>query len=347
MYSALYYPHATIDSEPMLKTALLLWDRIEYITPWDGFKPDLRNKSSDFREGFELIAEAHPPTESEKEQAHQKVQEFLSQPLPEPFKYRLHRAAHDEEYEMYPQKFMSKTWQVLQDAKVVGGSLGNADFPTSRPAGLCLMSILADCCAGTTRTRVTDKGEAYATIAGLLTDPGRSAFDAGDSLQERLVPQTLRVVDGAAIDLRRLIDFRKKESAEGGHAIRDLRHRYIDHLQSCLKNLTASGVTEGDRKEIERQFEDNMRVDLGFLRDELRIARNDLFLSKDMIVAVLAGIGAAASFLVPPIPLLAGFGAAPLTFGGVLSARNKYYTSRRDIMRKHPMAYLYELAGTR
>jgi hypothetical protein len=32
------------------------------------------------------------------------------------------------------------------------------------------MSIIADCCAGETLNRVTDKGEAYANIAGLLTE---------------------------------------------------------------------------------------------------------------------------------------------------------------------------------
>jgi hypothetical protein len=42
MLTALYYPHTTI-SPGLVKNALFLWDRIEYIAPYDGFRPDYQD----------------------------------------------------------------------------------------------------------------------------------------------------------------------------------------------------------------------------------------------------------------------------------------------------------------
>ena len=38
MYTSLYYPHATIRSEAVIKNALLLWDNLEFIAPWEDFE---------------------------------------------------------------------------------------------------------------------------------------------------------------------------------------------------------------------------------------------------------------------------------------------------------------------
>jgi hypothetical protein len=38
MRSALYYPHTEINSEEVMKTALLLWDELHAIAPWDGYR---------------------------------------------------------------------------------------------------------------------------------------------------------------------------------------------------------------------------------------------------------------------------------------------------------------------
>ena len=37
MLGAVYYPHAAIPDENFLKHALLYWDQIEYILPWEDF----------------------------------------------------------------------------------------------------------------------------------------------------------------------------------------------------------------------------------------------------------------------------------------------------------------------
>jgi hypothetical protein len=39
MRSAMYYPHITIQSENIIRTALLLWDQVHVIVPYSGFVP--------------------------------------------------------------------------------------------------------------------------------------------------------------------------------------------------------------------------------------------------------------------------------------------------------------------
>jgi hypothetical protein len=37
MNSAPYFPHTTIRSQSLLREALLLWDRVTTIVPWEGW----------------------------------------------------------------------------------------------------------------------------------------------------------------------------------------------------------------------------------------------------------------------------------------------------------------------
>ena len=44
MRSALYYPHTEIRSVPLLKTAMLLWDHVEFIVPYSGYRPHYKDR---------------------------------------------------------------------------------------------------------------------------------------------------------------------------------------------------------------------------------------------------------------------------------------------------------------
>lgn len=39
MQSALYYPFTGPKSEQFLKTSMFLWDTLDFIVPWDAFRP--------------------------------------------------------------------------------------------------------------------------------------------------------------------------------------------------------------------------------------------------------------------------------------------------------------------
>jgi hypothetical protein len=85
MRSAIYYPHTEI-SEELLKTALLLWDRVLYIAPGRNYRSWYNDKL--MIEAVELVGESHVPNAAEKKTAHSYLEDFVSRPLPPPFYYR-------------------------------------------------------------------------------------------------------------------------------------------------------------------------------------------------------------------------------------------------------------------
>ena len=231
---------------------------------------------------------------------------------------------------------------MLVDLKLAGMPLQNDNFPLAATAGLSVMSILADCCAGTTRARITDRGLAYASITNLPVD--RSAVPAVD-LYERVIPLTLEVIDVTSIPLEQLIRFRERENKSGGHALRELRHGYLDCIGSHVQALQ-NVKSRNDREELDRVFQADMGDDFRQLCEELRGARTEAILSKELVTSVLVAAGSAwAAIYGLPLEIPAAFTGigGPLTVGGLLLTKHKYSKSRKTIMQRHPMAYLYEL----
>jgi hypothetical protein len=348
MRSALYYPHTHIQNESLIKTALLLWDRLEYIVPWDHFRS--RYKERWIAEAMELIGVPHCPDPDEQREAHMRLEEFVQRRLPGEFYLsrgpgRRRSFDQEEPYEMYPEKLLPESWETLHKARMAGKLLHSSDYPLTEYAGLTVMSILADCCAGTTRSRVTDRGDAYATVAGLLGNKPDAPKVKKPDAHAQLVPISLNVIDAGAIDLGALIKLRKREEKESSSSLRDLRHRYLDGLEGYVARLADTTTTKADAKEIQRQFADDMKRDLKDLKTELGFARTDVFTSNKFIAIVVTGVGTAASWLAGmqlPLEGVITLGGAPVAIGGLLAVRNKYLKEREAILKKHPMAYLYE-----
>jgi hypothetical protein len=342
--SALYYPHTSIRNEQLVKTALLLWDRLEYIVPWPHFHAD--HGSPIIQRAMELIGASHCPDQDEKRETHTRLKEFVSRSLPPQFYFnRERRYRHEDHYEIYPDKLFPESWRLLQEARMSGRLLPNSDYPMSEFGGLTVMSILADCCAGTTLSRLTDRGEAYATVSGFLGNNPAGAKIRKSDAHGQLVPISLKVIDTSRLDMATLIRLRERELKESGHTLRDLRHRYVDGLETYVSNLTNEKVTKRDAKEIQRQFADDMKDDLKDLRAELGFAGREALLSKEVLVTAITAVGTAASWLFGVPVNLEGVvtaAGAPVAIGGLLAARNKYLKERSAILKKHPMAYLYE-----
>src|SRR6058998_711562 len=101
MRSALYYPHIRIRSENLIRTSLLLWDRVHVIVPWSSFRPTYEER--DHARALELIGEYHEPSDQEKQQAHDMVEDFATRPLPNAFSYTS-EGYHEEAWEIYRDK---------------------------------------------------------------------------------------------------------------------------------------------------------------------------------------------------------------------------------------------------
>ena len=342
MRSALYYPHTTVYSKNIIKTALLLWDHLEFIVPDRGFRPHYRNR--DVARAMELIGLPHLPNREEKQETHTRIKELLARRLPPQLYYHPPRDFEDR-YEVYPQKFLPETWELLRTNRMAGKLMRNLDFPMSEPGGLMIMSILADSCAGDTRSRVTDREDAYATLSGFLGNVPDAALADKSEAYAALVPLSVEVLDAPKMSLSSLIRLREREARESGHTLRDLRHRYVDSLQTYVSRLTQEKVRKSDAIEIKRQYADEMKTDFKKLKSELGFAGRDALYSKEILITALAGIGTVASWAMGvPVHLAGALAAAdiPVTIWGLLGTRNKYLGARRAIMEKHPMAYLYE-----
>src|SRR3954447_2273836 len=106
--SAVYYPHTKIQSPALLKHSLLLWDRIEFITPDREYRPAYRNR--DMQRAIEMIGSFRHPNDAEKATAHEHIMEAVTRPdlPPELFNAEL-------QYAVYPEKFSDETWHMLRD----------------------------------------------------------------------------------------------------------------------------------------------------------------------------------------------------------------------------------------
>ena len=344
MRSALYYPHTEIRSMSLLKSALMLWDEIQVITPFPGYRPHYDNAQA--AEAWELIGRCHPPSGEEKKQVHELVEDFATRVLPEAFSLRS-TAAPSEIYEVYPQKLLPETWEVLQEAGLAGLPLANSDYPTTGPTGLSLMSLVADCCAGETLVRVTDRSVAYAGLSGLLTEVAQGAVQASD-VRDYIIALNVSVADADSIGVDKWIAFRRREAgASDGHFIRDLRHRFVKHIGAQAASIVQA-KKKSDIEELKRQFEQDASDDFRALKEALKIEAVQMIPTKEVMFTVLAGAAAMLAFAtsgIVPMPDVITPSGAVASIGGLMASRGKYIGARRKVLREHPLAYLYEAAG--
>ena len=352
MYSALYYPHTKIRSESVLKTALLLWDEIHTIIPWSTYRiepgPALE------MEAHELIGRSLSPSDSEKQELHRLVENFVDMGLPSAF-YIQDEHEDEDLYEMFKQKMMRPTWQLLLREGLARPVRGReTHVATRRPTGLALMSLLADCCAGNTLARVTDRGSAYASLAGLFIDelseePSRVRKLFPDlertETYTRLTPIALEVVDPNQFSLESLIKLRKSELRAGGHHLRNLRHKFSDHLSEQAMAL-ASAKTERDVEEIKRSYRLTIHDSYASLKDALKLKTSEVLTSREVFASVLVAGSMLASPHLPNLSATLNFGAAGSLLSGILSKTSQFAQSRTEMLQKQPTAYLYEASQT-
>jgi hypothetical protein len=329
MRTALYYPHTEVQSIDLVKTALLTWDRLEYIAPFEGYIGNYGD-DRDMAEAMNIIGHAKIPSDAHKKKVHNYVEELIENGIPKVFRYPIH-SKNSAEYEMWPQKLLYGTWELLRKNKVIGPLLSNADYPTSRAAGMTIMSILADAMAGTTKTRITDQSAAYAALANA---PAKDSFDERSTDLREVVALTYKAIAIDQISLDKLIELRKREAKSSGHHYRAQRHLYLDALEAHLIDIAKYSPDSEDRREVDRIFVQKMEDDLRDLKEELGFSRRDTWLSRDTLTLALASAASATSAVATAafgIPLaiptaLSSVTNISLSIGGVLASNNRLAT---------------------
>lgn len=342
METALYYPHITVRTKGVLKTGLLLWDRLECIVPSDGQFSRRRYKSKVYNEAFDLLVHDHKPTREEKTKAHSQVKTFLQEAPPTSF---LQEVFSKEDYRIYQGKFQRNTWSMLKRYGLAAYDDPTADYAVPPAVGLLLMSILADQCAGKQKQKITDQTLAYSWVSQYYANKLGGSFVTGldasnvGTNYERLVTISLKVLGADDIPIDNLIAMRRREAKSNSGDYRQMRRRYRETLDRYVKRLTNDVKTKGDVKEIERQFKEEMKQDLKDLKRELNLASINGLFSKEMALTAIVVAGAFTepiSGLTTLAATLKGIGVAPL-----VRTEAKYRTARRKALRESSMSWLY------
>src|SRR5262249_17538857 len=152
MDTALYFPHATIEDPFLLKSALLLWDRLEYISPGDWLHPETNDR--DVLEAIEIVGKPLYPSESIQEKMHQRVVDFF---VYGGFPKKYLPVPKSTDHHIYAEKFAHRTWEFLSQIQLVDGRFAlpkrrrrHPDYRVTERLAVVLMTMLADEFAGTT-----------------------------------------------------------------------------------------------------------------------------------------------------------------------------------------------------
>jgi len=325
--SVIYYPHTGVRTVELLKSGLLLWDRVEYIAPFDDFEPGLpyhpQEDEETLREAMDLLLVPHVPSEEEKLRAHETIVQFAESDLAERLRYE----TVNESYLIYPQKFSEETWNALKEAKLANVKLSDPDGDYEMPSavGLVMMSVLADACAGTLKRTITDQQAAYATVReSIIKNTIRPANIEKNT--ERLVDVTLRLANLDNLPLKKLVKLRQREN----QSLKQLRHAFVSKIDEAAKQM-ASLPQETDRQEVQRRFESDMETDFEAVCEELGELGWKAVFSREMVIGMLSTAG----LLTQPFGQMVAAAAALVGLGVA------YRRERRAALEKHAMSWLY------
>jgi hypothetical protein len=345
MQKALYFPHTDIQNPVILKNALLLWDSVDTIVPRQNWRSHHKPPDKLISEAIELVVTRKVPNQVERRDAHHILEEsvrtgFISSLVEQsPGEWR------KPNYLIYPEKFLSETWGLLQKGGMAYWVASERDFGVPAGVGFYMMSILADVCAGTQIQKITDRTDAYEWLgrqhARALGSQYVTGFDASQvaPAHDRLVSLSMDVLDGRAIPLKKLVELRKRELRSSGAAYSEMRRRYFSALQEHLKRIGQEARSASDVKELDRQFKEGLKEDLTELKAQLGTASLKALFSKEVVLTTLIIAG---SFVAPIAGLTAlaaqvgGIGIIPLAKAGV-----DYRAARREALQKHKMSWLF------
>lgn len=339
MRSVLYYPYIQIRNIELIKHSLLLWDNINYIVPHNGYKIMYNNQYT--QKAIDIIGKPIIPNSQEKKEAHDKIVKLANLNLPDYF--MINKSGQTLKYDVGSEKFLFETWHDLRNSKLAEKSIINPnDYTVSNALGFCMMSILADVCAGSQLQRITDQNESYEKldkyleISSGLEEECELSLDKVDDIMNRLTGITIKIIDSSKINIKNLTKFRENENTQ----TRMLRHKYVDKIQEKVNYILTSAKTKRDIDEIERQFEQDMKDDLSNLKDELKINSKQTFFSKEIVFTVGGLVNILFTKQMPE-------NLSILTIPSLYNVLSKFNFNRKEILKKHNMSWLFSLSSSK
>lgn len=339
MQRALYYPHSVINDRALMKSALLLWDEVEVISPNDNFIPEYADR--ELAEAAEIVVKHRPPTEDDRRTVEARIFELADKAPPEWLLYRKSAEYGDyDTYRIYKDKLTELAIRHLADKGLVGFPASDPqDFSTHTSLGLIIMGILAKERAGTLKEMVTDRFEQYAALGKYITflSDGRWLGDKLVNLRTEvgkvLITTSLKIIDPRGISFEKLVALRKDEGRHEG----SFRQSYAKAIRDYVGKVSAATTPE-DIDTIVSSFEAHMRGKAAELEQKLKIRAGQAVLSREMLVAVVASAAALPSVITPAGPIAAGV----IGTGALGKLWLDYRADRDKILAENPMGFLYK-----
>ena len=341
MQNALYFPHIHVQTDRLMKTALLLWDQVEVITPWPGFPisyHDLGYNAEDTKSlehAHRLINHEHVPSADEKRNAHDRVLDIATTPnLP---KWFLKKKPGDAGFVMYYEKLFDETWKDLEKLGIAAttGYKGEMIVPTA--FGRQTMAILAQCCAGNDTQLITDSEWATDEVRQTteIEQRKRSNLDLAPKEKYFSAVDSLNIVNVDNYTLPQLIEFREKELREKAPHQRVFRNNYWTKLDQAAQEYSVA-KNEPERRRVRERFRSELTGEFEFLKEEHGVSTPETLFTVD--AASVVTLGAA----------IATGGALGITAAGVAAGRSVlgkftgWESKKKAVMQKRPAAsYLY------
>lgn len=340
---AVYYPHTSFARSPhILHSSLFLWDHVECIVPRHDFnlKDGLSNEVA---EAVELIAKPIQVNDKARESLYQNLNSLVGRGVPDwltndtPPKSELSDEILQNLYSMYSEKLNFNIIELLKENKLAKFSGADEDIYTNPVLGLLMMSLFAQEMAGNTKHTLTDRTSAYNWIAKFAFEENlgnQIEKPLRNKIKLDLHHHTLNILDFSKIPLSSIVALRKKEATSiNGADYRKLRHNYLKTIQDYSSQI-ASQEKPNDQEELIRQYSKQVIKDIQELKDDLGKNNLDALTSSHTQIA-LAVSAVATGIGLPTLPTL-------LTSGlSLLGGWNKWQANKSDVLKKHPMSWLY------
>jgi hypothetical protein len=342
MLKALYYPHTQIRSQIILKNALLLWDEIETIVP------SSRTLSSEGtlleQEATRLVVRSRRPSNEERRAAHEALNGLIESGQLMALLSTAPRDWRRTGYPVFHEKFLAQTWYMLESEGLANLESEQGHFSVPESLGFLMMSFLADSCAGATIQRITDRQDAHSWLlearASVLGSRPIFGFDASQVApsHDRLVTLSLQALDARHIPLKSLVAMRKREQKQGGGDYAAMRRRYLSCLDAHVSRVVKEATTAGDLRELERQFQNEIRADVQDLQAELGIASKKALFTKELAISTIAAGGLLAS-PVAGLTALSALGIAGVV--PLVKSAIEMKAAKRDALKRHASSWLF------
>lgn len=293
MSGALYYPSWTLRDPISYAEFLMYWDRLTFMTPYKKWGFDVYHEDDDvermLRDAHEEYALPHVPTKEEKKRCHELLKNLMESGEVKLEKYV--EVIDEKSYQIHANKIDYVTVRMLEHQNVMKHYFGK-QYKVSAASGRIVMAVLAHCCSSEGLPAVTRDDNQYKLHMLSLADSvevavndteGRNVTtkeDAFTILINRIKIPGLESNDPRL--LKKVLVARKKDDVNG------YRKAFQEKVGAYCIRLENSGSV-AETRDILCDFNAELENDRNALIKELKLAGVDAVISKDGMLALIAG----------------------------------------------------------